>query len=200
VPSYTIDPLTVDQPPAPAGDMVRIISSKTDRPSRLPLLLSLIAVILGAAALAVSVAVVPGTPVGSARLADSAVDSRHIRDGSVSAADLAKDTVRQGPAGPQGSPGPQGSRGPRGPRGAAGSVKLDYRASSADASDGEASATVSCPRGTQVVGGGAVVAGQGGVITMSGPRGTSGWRATALARRASQKDGWSLEVTAVCAK
>lgn len=101
-------------------------------------------------------------------LANNAVTSPKVANGSLLGEDFATGQLQQGPAGPQGEPGPQGSQGPAGPegprglqgeqglKGTAGATNvLARRASCFIASNNtEASCSAECQFGEQLIGGG----------------------------------------------
>jgi hypothetical protein len=117
-----------------------------------------------------------GTSYAVTQLDKNSVRSKHIRNGGVKRADLARNTVNssrvrdrsllardfaagQLPRGPQGERGPQGVQGPQGepgPAGTFGSVTVQQEVASSALADGTSvSYDVTCPAGQQAVGGGA---------------------------------------------
>jgi len=118
-------------------------------------------------------------------------------------------TGEQGPAGPQGPKGATGATGPQGPAGPQGlqgptgspgiSGLVTVSAASASNSDDKI-ASVNCPAGKTVVGGGADASGYGAPVALldSAPLGTNGW--IALARETTAfGNNWQLTVFAICA-
>ncbi|MBB6029814.1 hypothetical protein [Oceanithermus desulfurans] len=120
-----------------------------------------------------------------------------------------------GPQGPQGPTGPTGPVGPQGPRGPMGPPGInEFRIVSATSDTGAPAcacnqpktASVTCPDGFQVVGGGASVQTVSGVydptITLqaSYPVSNVGWMAQAGRMVGGPSEDWTLTVWAICVK
>jgi hypothetical protein len=105
----------------------------------------------------------------------------------------------QGPAGPAGPSGPQGKTGPQGPA-AATNYKIVTSTNSAFANN--VGATVSCPSGTQALGGGGEITSGttyfGPFLTASFP--TNGGWLVEYSMGAAGNYNLSVEVYAICAK
>ncbi len=111
----------------------------------------------------------------------------------------------QGPAGADGADGADGATGPAGPTGATGAVGpagvSGYVLASNQAAfsgNGANTVSVSCPAGTVALGGGYQSTVVLNVSASSPTAGGAGW--TATVRRASGKGGYTVTVTATCAK
>src|SRR5262249_31663640 len=147
-------------------------------------------------------------------LADDAVVSTKIHDGSVTSLDVANSTIRgtdvrdhtltradlkrsalvPGPRGPLGPQGPPGARGAPGRSG-----RQVVEAETGLSSVSPKGATALCPPGKKALGGGASVNGLGRdrvSITDNAPVGESGWHARAVEIAAAAT--WRLRVYAVC--
>ncbi len=115
--------------------------------------------------------------------------------------------------GPQGDPGPQGlqgGQGPIGPEGPPGALSGRQVVTAEDPggglgnSDSDKSATVVCPEGTDVTGGGALLLGGNGnpVLRWSYPAefasGQTGWAAGMREVGLGTSEDWKLRVYAIC--
>jgi hypothetical protein len=125
--------------------------------------------------------------VGPQKLAPNAVRSGHVLDGSLLVADFKAGQI---PAGPKGDHGPPGVSG-----------RQIVTLTSALDSSTTRTASVACPAGKVVLGGGGAIAGnQSGVaLFTSRPSGNTAW--VAAAHEVVPNPGnWSLIASAVCAK
>ena len=132
---------------------------------------------------------------------------KDVKNRSLGSKELSKKAIgslsgQRGPAGPQG---PKGDSGPKGDAGAKGdpgvSGYVEVNEYSAFNSNAEKSATATCPAGTKVIGGGAVVNDYGGPVALetSVPiSGGDGWSASAYETSAFAND-WGVNVRALCA-
>lgn len=146
-------------------------------------------------------AVVPRNSVGTLQLKRNAVTARkiapnavrgaHVLDGSLVATDFKSGQL---PAGPKGD---KGDKGAQGATGLSGLVRVT--ASSPNTSSNK-SASVSCPSGKKVVGGGLIVSAYPGItIRQSYPlQDLSGWYAYVEEDPATTQS-WGIVVFAVCA-
>jgi Collagen triple helix repeat (20 copies) len=100
----------------------------------------------------------------------------------------------QGPQGAQGIPGPQGDPGADGQPGISGYTVVH---NSTGGADWNLFATVFCPAGTKVLGGGASTDPDGDVTQSIPLTQPPGWYA--FAHNTDPDPGWSLSVTAICA-
>jgi hypothetical protein len=118
-------------------------------------------------------------------------------------------TGPQGPQGPTGPQGPQGATGAQGPQGSLGDVQVVHATAAPD-SGGFATATVNCPAGTTLTGGGADVLGLvgdaqglGPRITASQPFNANQWLAQAVSPFQWLSNGnntqWQVDAYALCA-
>jgi hypothetical protein len=85
-------------------------------------LTALVMAVLGASQVgqAAKKLVLPKASVGTGQLTKNAVTSAKVRDGSLTAADFRRGTLKAGPRGPAGPAGPQGANGQTGAQGPAG--------------------------------------------------------------------------------
>jgi hypothetical protein len=168
---------------------------------RLPVILSAAALVvatLGSTPLgeAARDQLVPRASVGTAQLRANAVVSSKVRNGSLLAVDFRRGQLPAGPAGPQGPVGPAGQAGPPGVSG-----RQIAFATSANNSSSFKTASVSCPAGKQMLGGGAAITPAGAsvpvALTSSYFNGTA-W--VGSARETSGFSGsWIVNVIAICA-
>jgi hypothetical protein len=168
---------------------------------RLPIILSttaLIVAVLGVTPLgeAAREQLAPRNSVGTAQLRTNAVISSKVRNRSLLAIDFRRGQLPQGPAGPQGPVGPQG------PGGAPGVSARELRAAtSTNDSSSFKTASVTCPAGKQMLGGGVAITPSSAsvpvAITTSYFNGTA-W--VGSARETSPFAGsWVVNVIAICA-
>lgn len=182
--------------PRPAPLVVETETRSDPKESKLNLgiLLGSLGTLLGAIALFIALS-------GGGLAADS-VDSKIVKDKSLTSRDFAPNALPEGPrgeAGAQGAPGAKGEKGDRGERGQAGkaaSITPTYQNETSASDASTKSVTADCPSGEKLVGGGANVEGTGGLVSGSTRQGNS-WVASAAPREAGQGD-FSITATAVC--
>jgi hypothetical protein len=146
---------------------------------------------------------VPRNSVGPAQLKSSAVTSRKLAPNAVTSAKVknrsllrADFAIGQLPAGPTG---PQGPAGPAGPPGLSAVERVAV--TSASNTTTSKSASIACPAGKRLVGGGARVDGAAAApvaLQSSFPDNDNVYRATAREITATVAN-WSLTVFAICA-
>jgi len=166
-------------------------------------------------------AVFPPNSVGTVQLKTNAVTSPKIRNGSVAAIDVQKASLTaahvkpgsllassfrtgQLPAGPKGDKGDKGDKGEKGEKGDTGGPGLAAHqflqgAQVSVAANGIGFATVTCPAGKRVLGGGGHVAGAvagAGYLWQSIPTSNTAWRVAYKNQTGSQISIWAY---AVCA-
>jgi hypothetical protein len=188
---------------------------------RRPRLLPSPATVIACLALALSlggtgyaISALPKDSVGTPQLKKGAVVSAKVKDGSLQAADFAPGQLPPGPAGqrgpagergPAGPAGPQGPAGSEGPRGISGYERMSF-STTLTTSPGRY-ASIYCPPGKVVVGGGASAEEALGAdpdavwLFRSQPQtnlGVWGWWASARART-EQTDPWRLRAWVMCA-
>jgi hypothetical protein len=166
-------------------------------------------------------AVFPPNSVGTVQLKTNAVTSPKIRNGSVQAIDIQKASLTaahvkpgsllatsfragQLPAGPKGDKGDKGEKGDKGDKGEKGEVGLAGHqflqgTLVSVAANQVGFATVTCPQGKRVLGGGGHIAGAvagAGVLWQSIPTSNTAWR---VAYKNTSGSGASIWAYAVCA-
>lgn len=172
--------------------------------SKISLILSGLALLVGIIALLAALGMLPITTVGEDQIKNDAVTGAKIKPKSLYPNSFSGN-LPPGPPGPKGDKGDTGLRGLRGlagPRGPAGVVGIGRATEqTAVSSAPKQSAEVSCPAGKRALGGGATINGGGNkvAITSSIPNGSgNGWMASA-SEVATFSGQWSLEVSVICA-
>ena len=174
-------------------------------------------VALGGTSLATVSAVLPknsvGTPqlkknaVGTAKLKNGAVTSAKVKNGSLLAVDFKPGQLPGGSAGAQGlqgPPGPQGEKGPKGDPGAPGLANVEYAwFMSLDAFATAKAASVACPSGKKVIGGGYAldpIGAQNARVVASTPfQNNTAWYVYAVWEPGVFPQKWWVSAYAVCA-
>jgi hypothetical protein len=152
-----------------------------------------------------SYAVATGS-IGSREIKNNIIRSKDIRNDQVRSADvrdgslLARD-FKAGELGATGAQGPKGDTGLPGEPGMSGYVQVN--AFSAGDSSQEQSATATCPQGTKVVGGGAVINTGGSRVDLALASSLpisdgSGWAASGVETTA-HAGTWTVNARAICA-
>jgi hypothetical protein len=138
---------------------------------------------------------VPKNSVGTPQLKNSAVTSAKVKNRSLLRADFAAGQI---PAGPTGPAGPAGPAGPVGPAGVSAVERIE--STSANNSVSSKTATITCPAGKRLLGGGARLnpALPQVALQASFPDNDNIYRATAR-EIVGTGSSWSLTVFAVCA-
>jgi hypothetical protein len=132
---------------------------------------------------------------------DNSLGSVDIQNGSLRTVDFAPGQLSSGPPGPPGQQGAPGQQGPPGNPGAPGLSGLELvTANSLTDSSNAKLATVSCPAGKKVVGGGAHIwdAGSFAALGESYPVNATSWRATAYEVNPTALN-WHISAYALCA-
>jgi len=150
----------------------------------------------------------PKNSVGTKQLRKNAVNSSKVKNGSLTLGDFKKSqrSKLRGPKGATGAKGDAGATGAPGAAGAPGVSGWQIVSASATASEEFAEEEVLCPAGKRILGGGALIEGEGAeealsavALDGSGPReGGTGWLAGAH-EHAAPGEGWTLRVWAICA-
>lgn len=138
--------------------------------------------------------------VGTKDLRNNDVRSRDVRDRSLLAQDFKAGQLPAGEAGARGPQGPKGDTGLQGDPGMSGYVQVN--GFSAGDSSQEQSASATCPQGTKVVGGGAVINTGGSKVDLALASSIplsdgSGWSAVAVETTA-YAGTWAVNARAIC--
>jgi len=135
---------------------------------------------------------------------NESLGSKDVRNGSLLPKDFKGGALPAGQQGPAGPAGPQGPAGPAGPAGQNGVAGLEIvHSTTAIDSDGEKTATATCPAGKKVVGGGGYAAGflsypDQLALVANFPPNTTSWRVVGQETTAFA-GGWLVRAYAVCA-
>lgn len=178
------------------------------RPPRFPrpspaLVVACIALLVALGGTGYAASVLPRASVGTIQLKNGAVTSLKVRNGSLALVDI-RATERAKLKGAPGAPGPKGDRGDKGDKGDKGDVGLAAREFVEGANvtlpvNNTAFASVSCPAGKQVIGGGGHVFGAvagAGYLWHSIPTSPTTWRVGYKNTTASNA---TIRAWAVCA-
>jgi hypothetical protein len=156
----------------------------------------------------------PANSVGTRQLKNNAVVSSKVKNRSLLRVDFKRGQLLRGPAGSPGArglpgaagaPGPQGPQGPGGPQGPPGLSGLELVSMTSEliGSESRKFAFARCPAGKQLIGGGAVVNGEGNAenfvaLESSGPV-TGHWEAFAHEHDLGTDNSWTVTAHAFCA-
>lgn len=137
--------------------------------------------------------------VTNAKLRGDAVTSGKVRNGSLRLIDFKSGQIPAGPAGPKGDRGAKGDKGDAGPAGPRGLAGLEVVSALSVTNSTSKNATVTCPAGKKVLGGGGIVPAYNALsLYQSTPINDNGWLIYVQETEPFAQD-WTSRVFAICA-